>query len=546
MSVNIMETLYLIGGLLLFFILISIGLKFYESYKLRKDVEQLWDKQARLSNSDALYVSFHNYFVNIMESEDTDERDIVDDETWSDLDVAQLMKKINFSFTTIGDEILYAALRNALPDKTVNETHIEKIQNDASYRKEISYQLAKLGRAGNSNTSKFMYETIPDKTYQPLFILLSFLPVIGVFLFFVNPLLSFSTILIGLGLNIYFSMKHKSTTGFDYRDIFYAISIIVTAGKIDSKYNRSGLRRLSFLSPLFINEDKVGEMNIAVQLFTSFKLLFLIDYHLYHIIYKTINKHHALYKEAWHFVADLDLHYTIAMWRETLPYYAEPIKENGSNLVTEGLYHPLVEDAVDNALNFTGDILLTGSNAAGKSTFMKAIGLNIITSNGLNTSTSKYFSYTPGKVISSMDITDSVTLGDSYFISEVKSLKRIIDEIDEFEGIVYCIIDEIFKGTNTIERLAAGEALLRYLHEKENVYLIVATHDMELTELLSGEMAFYHFSESMDGDDVYFDYKIKSGVAKTSNAIELLRLHDFPDEVYTASRSKVDKQVRVN
>ena len=541
----VIETLYLIGGLLLLFILVSFVLKWYESRKLKKDVEQLWDKRTPLESSDSLYVSFHNYFVNIMEHEDTDERNIVDDETWNDLDVSQLMKKINFSFTTIGDEILYAALRNSLAEGTIKEDFIEKIKNDTKYRKEISYKLAKLGRAGNSDTSKFMYETIPNKTYQPLFLILSLLPIIGVFLFFVNPLLSFSTILIGLGANAYFSMKHKNATGLEYRDIFYAISIIITAGKMDSKYNRSGLRRLSFLSPLFINEDQVKELNIAVQLFTSFKLLFLIDYHLYHMIYKTINKHHALYKEAWHHVADIDLHYSIAMWRETLPYYSEPIKQVDTHLTTDELYHPLIDDAVDNALDFTEDILLTGSNAAGKSTFMKAIGLNIIMSNGLHTSTSKYFKYTPGKVISSMDISDSVIDGDSYFISEVKSLKRIIDEIEDFEGIVYCIIDEIFKGTNTIERLAAGEALLRYLHDKDNVNLIVATHDLELTELLSEEMAFYHFSESMLEDDVYFDYKIKDGVAKTSNAIELLRLHDFPDEIYTASRQKVDKQVGV-
>ena len=125
----VIETLYLIGGLLLLFILVSFVLKWYESRKLKKDVEQLWDKRTPLESSDSLYVSFHNYFVNIMEHEDTDERNIVDDETWNDLDVSQLMKKINFSFTTIGDEILYAALRNSLAEGTIKEDFIEKIKN---------------------------------------------------------------------------------------------------------------------------------------------------------------------------------------------------------------------------------------------------------------------------------------------------------------------------------------------------------------------------------------------------------------------------------
>lgn len=141
-----------------------------------------------------------------------------------------------------------------------------------------------------------------------------------------------------------------------------------------------------------------------------------------------------------------------------------------------------------------------------------------------------------------MEITDSVIEGDSYFISEVKSLKRIIDEIENFDGRIYCIIDEIFKGTNTIERLAAGESFLRYLHEKENVCLIAATHDMELTDLLDGEFEFYHFSEELIGDDIHFDYTIKDGIATSSNAIELLRLYAFPKEVYKEARKKVSNK----
>src|SRR5699024_4717093 len=133
-------------------------------------------------------------------------------------------------------------------------------------------------------------------------------------------------------------------------------------------------------------------------------------------------------KSFWHQVSEMDVHYSLAMWHETLPYYSFPKKTDDSFIKEEDLYHPLVTEAVENDLDFNKDILLTGSNASGKSTFMKALGINVVLSNGLNTSTSTHFEYQTGKVISSMDITDSVIEGDSYFISEVKSLKRIIDE----------------------------------------------------------------------------------------------------------------------
>lgn len=531
--------LYLFITIMILILFISLGIKIYEFFKLRKDIETLWDRQARLSAAPEYYIQYHNYFVNIIENENTDDRNVVDDETWNDLDISQLMAKMNYTFTTIGTELLYAVLRNTNTHKIINEDIIYKLKHDADFRKNISYCLAKLGKSGNSNTSKFMYEFMPVDKYKPLFILLSFMPVIGVFLFFINPYVSLLTILGGLGINAYLSHKHKGATGFDYTDIFYAINIIVTSGKMNSKFNRRGLRRLSLISPLLVNDDSAKEMNISVQIFTAFKLMFLIDYHLYHLVNRTINRNHELYKESWHYTAELDLHYSLAMWRETLPYYTAPERGKSSSIQTEGLYHPLVSNAVDNDLIFDNDILLTGSNAAGKSTFMKALGINVIISNGLNTSTSTKFKYNPGKVISSMDISDSVLEGDSYFISEVKALKRIVDEIKDFEGTIYCIIDEIFKGTNTIERLAAGESFLRYLNDQENVYLIAATHDIELTGLLSDELDFYHFSEILRGNDIYFDYKIKGGIATSSNAIELLRVYGFPEKVYRDARNKV-------
>lgn len=536
---NIIQTLYLFIIVLILILLLSTGLKIYEIYKTKKQVETLWDRKISFSGNKLPFVHYHNYFVNIMENEETEERNIVDDETWSDLDLGQLIEKINFTFTTIGDELLYASLRNTPEQVAVDEAVIGKIQEDAGFRERFSYRLAMLGKSKNSNTSKFMYEFKPEQKYNPLYILLTLSPFIGVLLFFVDPFLSIMTVLGGFGANAYLSQKHKNTTGFDYSDIFYAINIIVAAGKLDSKYNSKGLKRLSILSPLFVNDDTAGEMNIAIQIFSAMKLMFMVDYHLYHLILKSLNKNQNLYKESWHYVAELDLNYSVAMWRETLPYYAIPEMENSSYINTEDLYHPLVSNPVENDFDFNHDILLTGSNAAGKSTFMKALGLNVVLSNGLNTSTSSLFKYKPGKVISSMDITDSVIEGDSYFISEIKSLKRIIDEVEHFDGNLYCIIDEIFKGTNTIERVAAAETVLRYFNDKYNIFLIAATHDMELTELLEDELAFYHFREHLTGDDIYFDYKIREGVASTSNAIELLRLYEFPEEVYEGAKRKI-------
>src|SRR5699024_11683274 len=104
------------------------------------------------------FVYYHNYFVNILENEDTDDRNIVDDETWSDLDLGQWIDKTNFTFTTIGDELLYASLRNSTEDDVIDEGLIEDIKHDVSFREKLSYRLAILGKYKYSDTSKILYE----------------------------------------------------------------------------------------------------------------------------------------------------------------------------------------------------------------------------------------------------------------------------------------------------------------------------------------------------------------------------------------------------
>lgn len=315
--------------------------------------------------------------------------------------------------------------------------------------------------------------------------------------------------------------------------------IIDTAGKLNPKLKHKAFKKFSYMGLLFVSEDQVGELNMSVKLFIGLKSLFMIDYHIYRMIIRTLNEYHQHYTQCWKYIATLDVNYSVAMWRNTLEDYSIPETDTEETIDAQGLYHPLLSDPVPKDFNYSKNILLTGSNASGKSTFMRSVALNIITSNGLNTSTSTSFKYREGKVMSSMDISDSVLEGDSYFIIEVKSLKRMVDEIEEFDGIIYCIIDEIFKGTNTVERVAAAESFLEYLNSKSNVCVLAATHDMELTHLLNRKFDFYHFSEQMENDEIYFDYALKQGVATTTNAIELLRLHGFPDEVYKTAKKKV-------
>ncbi len=125
---------------------------------------------------------------------------------------------------------------------------------------------------------------------------------------------------------------------------------------------------------------------------------------------------------------------------------------------------------------------------------------------------------------------DNVLLGDSYFTAEIKSLKRIVDDIKQ-DNESYYFIDEILKGTNTLERIAASASIIDFFVKNKSLAFI-ATHDIKLTEIFKDRADNIHFRESFDENcGLVFDYKLYSGRSSTKSAIKLLGIMDFPNEV---------------
>ena len=128
-----------------------------------------------------------------------------------------------------------------------------------------------------------------------------------------------------------------------------------------------------------------------------------------------------------------------------------------------------------------------------------------------------------------MAIQDNVLDGDSYFIAEIKSLKRIIRLIEEGKPCI-SFVDEILKGTNTIERIAASAAMMEWLSSNKGMN-VIASHDIELTEMARHAYTNYHFRESIENGNVHFDYIVHPGPSITRNAIKLLELLSYPESI---------------
>ena len=168
--------------------------------------------------------------------------------------------------------------------------------------------------------------------------------------------------------------------------------------------------------------------------------------------------------------------------------------------------------------------LITGSNMAGKSTFLRSVGVNIVLAMMGSSVVAKSLMLSPLKVLSSMRVSDNLEESTSTFYAELKKLKEVIDAVYNNEK-VFLLLDEILRGTNSADRHTGSRALIKQLI-LHNAAGLIATHDLELTKLADefpDNIHNYHFDVQMENDELYFDYKLKRGICHSMNASLLMK-----------------------
>lgn len=209
------------------------------------------------------------------------------------------------------------------------------------------------------------------------------------------------------------------------------------------------------------------------------------------------------------------------------PSYVYPHINTDKNVIhSEQLGHPLlrVEKRIDNDFRIENQqfFIITGANMAGKSTFLRTASLAIVMANMGLPVCAKSFQYSPIKLITSMRTSDSLAKDESYFFSELKRLKFIVDEIKNDNYFI--ILDEILKGTNSVDKAIGSKKFVQKL-VNSNSTGIIATHDLSLCEIENELTAVknYYFDAEIIKDELHFDYQLKTGVCKNMNASFLLK-----------------------
>lgn len=197
---------------------------------------------------------------------------------------------------------------------------------------------------------------------------------------------------------------------------------------------------------------------------------------------------------------------------------------------TKGLT-PMTKVSNDFILNDLGEVrLLTGSNMAGKSTFLRTLGVNMALAYAGAPVNASALTLERFRIFSSIKVTDSVTDGISYFYAEVKRLRLLLDALEEAEKLpVFFFIDEIYRGTNNRERLIGSRAYIKALAGMNGVGLI-STHDLDLVTLAdeTPQIKNYHFRDEVRNDRMHFDYKLRPGPCPTTNALKIMAMEGLP------------------
>jgi len=536
-----MEFVYITGALIVIFIIKGIYDTKKNKEKLIERLKQQWGQLPEQEYTADSFISIANYYRSVQ-----DQLMDVDDITWNDVSMDEIYMLINNTCSSIGEEYLYSVLRKLkYTDKELKERNrlIEFFQHDPEKRLQLQVALRQMGKLKDISVYEYINRLDNLEVTSNLPHYLMILGLLGsIALIFFNPamggLLTF--VMVANNMIQYYQKKAKIEAYLNVCSyIIRLLSCIKDFTKLNIPEVKEYISKLETASHKF-DQFKKGARVVAGKnpngnmfdvLLDYVRMLFHTDLIKFNSMLSCFKNNRETLNEMFETIGTLDSMIAVASFRTMLDYYSLPELVSGGTpfVEVEDLYHPMIDEAVSNSISENRCVLITGSNASGKSTFIKTLAINAILSQTIYTSISKAYKASYFYVASSMALQDNLLNKESYYIVEIKSLKRILDRLNSTIPTL-CFVDEVLRGTNTLERIAASSQIL-YSFSQANALCFAATHDIELTHILENHYSNYHFQEQVADDQVLFDYKLLKGRAISRNAIKLLGIMGYSKSI---------------
>ncbi|MBC8060317.1 MAG: DNA mismatch repair protein MutS [Clostridiaceae bacterium] len=530
--------------------LIALAIYFRRGFKKAKClnfIKREWGTKQKRKRNFKTISEFHKLVSELDRS-----KFYIDDQTWQDLTMDEVYEILDRTLSKTGEHALYNLLRTPSFDEAEIKKRsviIDFFRNNANVREKFQYAFYNLGREKNNGVITLLWgKEIPVIKANIFFYIMSGMAVVSI--------ISLPVLGLGVGALLIVTMffcnfaihgLSKRVISGDIPSIGRIGGMIKTAQVIKGieepvlKEKMDALKKsynaCSYISKRTMSLGRVEGIDIITDYFSIF---FLLDEVSYFSAIKGINKYREELRNIYSILGELDAYISLASYRDELVNFVEPeFTYSGPKIEVVDGRHPLIVEAVPNTIRLTrGGIILTGSNMSGKSTFLRMLGVNALLAQTISTCLATSYKASLLKVLTSISPSDNIMGGKSYYLGEAEALLRIIKSSEDNIPSL-CMIDEIFRGTNPVERVSAAAEILDYLPD-HNAMTIAATHDIELTEMVKNHYECYYFTEDVGERGLIFDYKIRKGISKTRNAIKVLKFLGYPDEIIDKANERLN------
>ncbi len=480
----------------------------------------------------------------------------LDDRTWSDLDLDAVLATVDRTHTGLGRQMLYRRLRaaTAWSDTPHLERLAQRFGREQQLREEVGIQLASAGRPmGRGLWVITRPDLIQARWWYWFFPFLAGTMVASAVVSAFEP-----RALLVVGALAVINLVVRMATAWQIPSILAPIRqmgpLIRTAERlvrVPGMGDEEGdlvAQEVERLRPLrriasWVSRDPVSSGDIVASVYEYLNLLLVLDANALVFSARHLRRLAPVLERVATWVGDVDVALTVASLRAEPRSWVAPgwTEETRAELV--GVWHPLIKVPVGNDATLEAGVgmVITGANMSGKTTYLRSIGIAAVLARSLNTCPATSWHGRAFRVRSLIGRSDDLSAGKSYYQVEAEGVVELLQESQSHTPTIF-LLDELLRGTNTIERLAAGEAVLRALldscGQRSDHAVIVATHDGELVPMLRDVYEPWHFRETMGPEGLTFDYRRRKGPASSRTALALLEAAGAPHAVVDAARRR--------
>lgn len=477
---------------------------------------------------------------------------LVDDKTWLDLEFPRIFSRLDTTITPIGRQYLFSMMRIYVEDPhALAERYacFDMLRKEAVLRENIQVALAALKDDGHADIADFVFGDPPRPVKYPRLLLLWSAFCLATVVAAIAQVWPAWMVVATIGANVVIMVRSFGNLRRDAEAWKRCLGMLPVADALA----RIGVDATAFPAMGKLREQTPQRKQVqtrlrwfakfqieAVQYFTIWlNIAFLAELVACAHALKHFAQVRTTLQSTYELLGSVDAAIAMASCLERCPDHCRPEISSMPLIDIQDGYHPLITSPVRNSLGLDGrSALIAGSNMAGKTTMIKMVGTNIILGRTLGFCLSTRATLPQSSVMASIRSEHSVESGKSHYFGEIERLRTFFECARQKRCRVF-VIDEIFSGTNTIERVAIARAVLEQLSMDAQV--LVTTHDVELQQDLSENFDLYHFQENPDIEG-FFDYTLKPGAAVERNAIRLLGRVGFPDAVVARATVFVGNQ----